>query len=720
MGDEVLHETDREKDLGVDIKLNMSSDAHIKRITSVAYASTLKMDLVAQQIVDNPSVEGLKAAKKSILMTVGKHYGLLLHMGMVKTELLREIMMHWVDEQMLPQETLEQSPSTSSANVVTTGKVETKMQWQAELELKKLQLNAEQAQKRIEAEQAQKRIEAEQAQKRLEVEQAQKRIEAEQAKKTLEAKPSQELAMKRLEVEQAQKKLELEIRLAELGIRLENTSVVDLGTPGQLKVNKNVKFPLFCETDPDQLFIHLEKLARSMEWPETQWVSLLQGQLVEKAQRIFAAMPLSFDYEKEIIIVQGITGDFQTVPLREVNLVWDFIKSKDLVGVSPKLPVAGVDLIVGNDLAGNRVKRDDHPIMLTKPKVIRARTDPEDKVMYPTCAMTVSKSESQISQTSDNVSQETKLEVNKLNSEVELCDTFMAKLEEADGNRMGSTSTKPPRKRGFQQFCGEFGILHKTSTTYHPESQGALERMHLTLKQMLRTSCKETGRDWDDGLPLMLMALRDTYQESLGCSPNSLVFGHEVRNTLTILRDKWLEIRRVLCSNGEWLANVKTLVEHLSLEQKQDLEQLLTYHADIFGDIPTQTTVIHHEIEVTDTQPVKSHPYRVNPAKLNLIRKEVDYKLQHGLVRPSSSSWSSPYEGKINSETHENYSIVDRHALTTIELKLELAKLEREKQKEALQMRKEKAAIRKEEQERDMALKEREAALRKEEREREV
>ncbi|XP_069169609.1 uncharacterized protein [Procambarus clarkii] len=48
----------------------------------------------------------------------------------------------------------------------------------------------------------------------------------------------------------------------------------------------------------------------------------------------------------------------------------------------------------------------------------------------------------------------------------------------------------------------------------------------------------ETGRDSDDGLPLMLMALRDTYQESLGCSPNSLVFGHEVRSPLTILRDK--------------------------------------------------------------------------------------------------------------------------------------------------------------------------------------
>ncbi|XP_069194282.1 uncharacterized protein [Procambarus clarkii] len=84
-------------------------------------------------------------------------------------------------------------------------------------------------------------------------------------------------------------------------------------------------------------------------------------------------------------------------------------------------------------------------------------------------------------------------------------------------------------------------------------------------------------------------------------------------------------------------------------------------------------------------------------------------------------------EGKIDSEAHENYSIADKHALEAMKLKLELAKLEREQQTEALQMREREAALRKEEQEREAALakealhrKEREAALRKEEREQEA
>ncbi|XP_069160810.1 trichoplein keratin filament-binding protein-like [Procambarus clarkii] len=74
-------------------------------------------------------------------------------------------------------------------------------------------------------------------------------------------------------------------------------------------------------------------------------------------------------------------------------------------------------------------------------------------------------------------------------------------------------------------------------------------------------------------------------------------------------------------------------------------------------------------------------------------------------------------EGKIDSEIHENYSIADKHALAAIKLKLELANIERQQQKEALQIREREAALKKEEaalrkeEEREMALKEHEAAL---------
>ena len=42
------------------------------------------------------------------------------------------------------------------------------------------------------------------------------------------------------------------------------------------------------------------------------------------------------------------------------------------------------------------------------------------------------------------------------------------------------------------------------------------------------------------GLQFLLFAARDSVQESLGFSPNELVFGHNAREPLTVMRDQWL------------------------------------------------------------------------------------------------------------------------------------------------------------------------------------
>ena len=68
----------------------------------------------------------------------------------------------------------------------------------------------------------------------------------------------------------------------------------------------------------------------------------------------------------------------------------------------------------------------------------------------------------------------------------------------------------------FQQVMHELGILQYKSSAYHPQSQGALERFHQTLKNMMRTFCSEFPKDWDEGVHLLLFAAREAVQESLG------------------------------------------------------------------------------------------------------------------------------------------------------------------------------------------------------------
>jgi hypothetical protein len=92
----------------------------------------------------------------------------------------------------------------------------------------------------------------------------------------------------------------------------------------------------------------------------------------------------------------------------------------------------------------------------------------------------------------------------------------------------------------FEQVMDQLGIKHVKSSPYHPESQGVLERFHSTLKNLLAVYCHENEKSWDEGVPLVLFAVRESVQESLGFSPFQLVFGHEVRGPLKLLHEKWL------------------------------------------------------------------------------------------------------------------------------------------------------------------------------------
>ena len=59
---------------------------------------------------------------------------------------------------------------------------------------------------------------------------------------------------------------------------------------------------------------------------------------------------------------------------------------------------------------------------------------------------------------------------------------------------------------------------------------------------MIRSYCFDTEKDWDEGIHLLLFAVRESVQESLGFSPFELVFGHTVRGPLKLLKEKFLSI----------------------------------------------------------------------------------------------------------------------------------------------------------------------------------
>ena len=67
------------------------------------------------------------------------------------------------------------------------------------------------------------------------------------------------------------------------------------------------------------------------------------------------------------------------------------------------------------------------------------------------------------------------------------------------------------------------GISASTTTAYHPQANGMVERLHRQLKASLKA--RLCGPNWMDELPLVLLGIRTVWREDADCSAADLVYG---------------------------------------------------------------------------------------------------------------------------------------------------------------------------------------------------
>ena len=86
-------------------------------------------------------------------------------------------------------------------------------------------------------------------------------------------------------------------------------------------------------------------------------------------------------------------------------------------------------------------------------------------------------------------------------------------------------------------------------------------------------------------------------------------------------------------------------INHLNAEEKSTIINLCNEYSDIFyksGDDLTFTSKIKHEIKTTDEIPIHSKSYRYPYVHKQEVKKQINEMLEKGIIRPSSSPWSSP------------------------------------------------------------------------------
>lgn len=91
------------------------------------------------------------------------------------------------------------------------------------------------------------------------------------------------------------------------------TVVPEVVTP-LFDVSKHIKIVSdFREAEVDKYFLHFEKVAWTLKWPEEEWTLLLQSSLVGKAREVYS--PLSIDDSSQYYVVKSaILKTYELVP----------------------------------------------------------------------------------------------------------------------------------------------------------------------------------------------------------------------------------------------------------------------------------------------------------------------------------------------------------------------------------------------------------------------
>ena len=79
------------------------------------------------------------------------------------------------------------------------------------------------------------------------------------------------------------------------------------------------------------------------------------------------------------------------------------------------------------------------------------------------------------------------------------------------------------------EVCKIFQIHKVNTSSYHPQTDGLVERFNSTLCQSLSMYVSKNQKDWDEFIPLILFAHRTSVLDGIGDSPFYVLYGREPR-----------------------------------------------------------------------------------------------------------------------------------------------------------------------------------------------
>jgi hypothetical protein len=109
----------------------------------------------------------------------------------------------------------------------------------------------------------------------------------------------------------------------------------------------------------------------------------------------------------------------------------------------------------------------------------------------------------------------------------DMVDLFFTHVVSKHGMPKEVISDRGPHFIGsfWAEVCNRLQIEKKTTTAYHPETNGQTERMNRVVEEALRSYINSEQDDWHTWLPMIEFAINNSWQASIDNTPFYMVYG---------------------------------------------------------------------------------------------------------------------------------------------------------------------------------------------------